>query len=467
MKKQADQLPLVLLIILPLVIVFALDLTPYSTSIKTLWKSLNTSALNDDKETWLRSANTILSYQPWQVELWNQVAQKEFELENHAEVIRSYNTILEYQPLTVEQSIFLSQSYLATGRLEKSDELWDEIIDAPDVRPEQLKHLYQIQQNAGDWLGAYRTIYRWHQLEPDQAEVQRQLVLAQILFEPEKAVESINTFRLSEFKPILVELDTIVSSDNPTYQLVIAGNIYSRLGEWEYAVQAFSKVVELDPNYAEGWAFYGNALMNTGENGFFALDKAINLSPTSKISKAYLASYWRDQNDLAKSIDLYKDLIHEEENQPVWYHELGKTYILNGDTEKALTAFQKTTELAPTNIYYWLYLAKFSGDFRLEIQTVGMPAARQAMLIDDENWEVFDVLGWLYLLEKDYTSAERFFSNAFGIAPENPMVNLHLGQLYSLQNRDDLANYYLERCINHTDDLELIELANKFLRPSK
>jgi len=465
MKKLADQLPLVLLIILPLVIVFALDLTPYSRSIHSLWKSLQNSAIREDNEEWLRSADTILSYQPWQVELWNQVAQKEFELENYAEVIRSYNTILAYQPLTVEQSIFLSQSYLATGDLKKSDEIWNEIINDPGVKPEQLKQLYPIQQNAGDWLGAYRTIDRWHQLEPDQAEAARQLVLSQILFEPGKAIESINTFKMSEFQTVLVDLNTIVASDNLTYQMVIAGNIFSRLGEWEYAVQAFSKVVELDPNYAEGWAFYGNALMNTGENGFFALDKAINLSPTSKISKAYLAAYWRDQNDLAKSIDLYNDLINEEGNQPVWYQELGNTYILSGDTEKALAAFLKTTELAPTNIYYWLNLAKFSGEFRLDIQTVGIPAARQAMLIDSENWEVFDVLGWLYLLEKDYTSAERFLSNAFGIAPENAMVNLHLGQVYSLQNRDELAKYYLERCIRLSDDSDLINLANKFLSP--
>src|SRR5690606_35649060 len=132
----------------------------------------------------------------------------------------------------------------------------------------------------------------------------------------------------------------------------------------------------------EGWAFYGNALMNTGENGYFALDKAINLSPTSKISNAYLAAYWRDQNDLAKSIMLYNDLINEEGDQPVWYQELGNTYLISGDTEKALAAYQKTTELAPTNIYYWLNLAKFSGEFRLDLQTVGIPAARQAMLID-------------------------------------------------------------------------------------
>jgi tetratricopeptide (TPR) repeat protein len=467
MKKITDQLPLVFLIILPLVIVFALDLTPYSKSINSLWNSLHTFSLNSKNEEWLRSANTILSYQPWQVALWNQLAQKEFELENHAEVIRSYNTMLMYQPLTVEQSILLSQSYLATGMVEKSDEIWDEIINDPDVKPEQLEIIYQIQQRAGDWLGAYRTIDRWHEVEPNQAEVQHQLVLSQIMFEPEKAMESINDFGLSEFQPILVDLETILDSDNPTYQMVIAGNIFSRLDEWEYAVQVFSKVVELDPNYAEGWAFYGNALMNTGENGFFALDKAINLSPSSKISKAYLAAYWRDQNDLAKSIELYYDLINEEGDEPVWYQELGNTYILNGDTEKALAAFQKTTELAPTNIFYWINLAKFSGDFRLEIQMIGIPAARQAMLIDNENWEVFDVLGWLYLLEKDYTSAERFLSNAFGIAPEKAVVNLHLGQLYSLQNRDELANYYLERCINHADDPELIELAKKFLSPSK
>jgi uncharacterized protein HemY len=75
------------------------------------------------------------------------------------------------------------------------------------------------------------------------------------------------------------------------------------------------------------------------------------------------------------------------------------------------------------------------------------------------------VIGWLYLLEREYTTAERFLSIAHQYFPESPIVNLHLGQLYSLQNRPSLANYYLEKCIKYADDEEMVSLAKKFISP--
>ena len=69
----------------------------------------------------------------------------------------------------------------------------------------------------------------------------------------------------------------------------------------------------------------------------------------------------------------------------------------------------------------------------------------------------------MYLLLNDYTTAERFLSNAYNLDTENALINLHLGQLYSLQNRNELASYYLERSIKFSEDDAIIVLAKKFL----
>lgn len=466
MKKiKGDQIHLVFLIILPMVFILALDLTPFSKSVQTMWQKLETTSLTENNELWITTASRILEYQPWQLSLWDRLATKQFEQGKFEDSINTLNFILTKKPLTIEQSILLSQAYFEIDLHEKSAEIWRRILDDPGVGPEQLKKLYKIQQKSGDWAGAYQSLKKWHQIDPNHPEALQQLLLSEILYEPEKAIQIINALALTEFDFVMTDLKTILSSDNTTYRLVLAGNIYAKLGEWNYAVEAYSKVVELDPTYAEGWAFYGNSLINTGENGYFALEKAYNLSPKSKISRAYLASYWSNQKDFQKSIKIYEELIAEDPSEPIWYLELGNTYIQIADLEQAMLAFQKTTELDPENIYYLINLARHSGEFRFEIQNIGIPAARQALLIESQNWEVYDVIGWLYLLEREYTTAERFLSIAHQYFPESPIVNLHLGQLYSLQNRPSLANYYLEKCIKYADDEEMVSLAKKFISP--
>ncbi len=465
MKKIHERVQLLLLIILPIFISFALDLQPFSRSVQKVWLVLNSTNQRQEEENWVKNTQLILRYQPWQIELWELLSQHQFRKQEYSEVITSLGAYSEYEELSIDQNIRLSQSYFFLGDYEKSKDINNLVLNEPSINSEQLEKLYKIQLEMDDWVGGYQTITKWVELDPDNSFVIKQFTLQQILFEPQNAKETIENNNLVEFQVVMDDLDLIITSDNITYQLVLAGNIFSQLNEWGFAKKAFTRVTELDPEYAEGWAFLGNSLNKNGENGYYALEKALKLSPSSKITRAFLASYWRDQLDFPKSIDIYRSLLEEEKDEPVWYQELGNTYIQMGDLDAAFEAFQITTTLAPEIPYYWLNLARFSGEYRYEIKSIGIPAARHALLIDDQNWEVKDLLGWLYILESDFTTAERFLSRAYQSMPENPLVNLHLGQLYSLQNRASLANYYLEKCISNTTDKEIVNLANKFLLP--
>jgi tetratricopeptide (TPR) repeat protein len=465
MKKHHERFQLLLLIILPLFISFALDLQPFSRSTQKVWMALISTNQSKDEKNWVNNTKLILRYQPWQIELWELLSQNQFQNEEYSDVITSLGVFSEYMDLSIDQKIRKSQSYFQLGEFEKSKDINNLVLSEPSMKSEQLEKLYRIQLELDDWAGGYKTISKWYEIDPDNPFVLKHFTLQQILFEPQKAIESIENNNLVEFQEVMDDLELIIATDNITYQSVLAGIIFSQLNEWEFAKKAFERVTELDPEYAEGWAFLGNSLNKNGENGYFALDKALKLSPSSKITRAFLASYWRDQLDYLKSVEIYQTLIEEEKEEPVWYQELGNTYIQMGDLDAAFGAFLTTTALAPDIPYYWLNLARFSGEYRYEIKSIGISAARHALLIDDQNWEVNDLLGWLYILESDFTTAERFLSRAYQSKPDSPIVNLHLGQLYSLQNRASLANYYLEKCIRKTTDEEIIDLANKFLLP--
>lgn len=463
MKEKEDRLLLFLIIFLPLFVSLAFDLTPNTKSIQNHWKNLTPLLSQNKTIEWSETASSLLRYQPWQTVLWERLATVQYEGGNYQEVIKSFEEVEKEKPLTGEQLIQLGYSYWKVDQTQKAYTAWEKVVNIPSISANQLNQLFTFQKSVHDWYGAYQTLLKWHELDPENEYVLYHLILSQLIFEPEDLEILIDDQQTQKIVTIKSDLETILESDNPLYRLVIAGNALSRLEEWDYAAYAYSHVTKLDPDYAEGWAFYGNALYHSGGNGYFALEKAINLSPTSKIARAYLASYWRNQREFIKSFELWSDLIKEEPQQPVWYQEVGNTYIQAGNLEEALIAFQKATELAPNDSYYWLNLARFCGEYRVNINEIGIPAARQALLLDDQNWQVHDLIGWMYLLLNDYTTAERFLSNAYNLDTENALINLHLGQLYSLQNRNELASYYLERSIKFSEDDAIIVLAKKFL----
>jgi len=465
LKKLEKQLPFIVAILLPIILALSLNLSPNSKTIASRWKNLEIYQNIQQQEEWIAIAESILRNQPWQANLWIRLAEKQYQRGDFNEAINSLKKSEAIEPLSVEHTILLGQVYWDANQREKAFVAWQSIIQKSDARAEDLQELVIIQQLKNDWFGAYQTLLSWQQIEPDNKDLVSPLAYSQIIFEPEAAINTISQSYNRKLQSYLPEIEIIQQEENSIYQMILSGNLLASIGEWHYATAAYAYVTRMDPEYAEGWAFYGNALMNSGKDGYPALNKALSISPESVIAKAYLASYWRIRNDFVRSLEIYQELCNDEPNQAIWQQELGHTYLLAGNPEKALQAFIKTTKIEPGNAYYWINLARFCGDYKLDIQEIGLPAARQALLIDENNWEANDTLGWLLLILEDYTSAERFLRAAYNQLPESALVNLHLGQLYYFQEKSQQSSYFLKRAVEFADDEALIQLANKFLSP--
>lgn len=465
MRKLEQILPSIIVICLPFLMALYLDVAPYSKTIESRWRSLNSNQKASQTEKWIDNARSILRQQPWQANLWIRLAEKQIQNGDLDDAIHSLKVADSISALTVDQTILLGEVYWDANQLENAYATWQTIINQKDLRADDLSALVQIQQSKNDWFGAYQTLLKWKEIDPENNDLVLPLAFSEIIFEPEAALTTITNSNNRKIQSLLPEIEIILQEENPVYQMVLSGNLLASIGEWDYASTAYAYTTRLDPEYAEGWALYGNALINSGKDGYSALNKAITISPQSIIARAYLASYWRTQNDFERSLEIYQELSSDEPGEAIWQQELGNTYIMAGNVDKALQAFIKTTKIAPGDSYYWINLARFCGEYKVEIQDIGLPAARQALLIDENNWEAFDTLGWLFLILENYTSAERFLTSAYKEAPESALVNLHLGQLFYFQNKTQLATYFLKRCIEYAENDAVIELANKFLSP--
>jgi tetratricopeptide (TPR) repeat protein len=120
--------------------------------------------------------------------------------------------------------------------------------------------------------------------------------------------------------------------------------------------------------------------------------------------------------------------------------------------------------LEPNNAFAWRTLARFSIDYNSDIRGLGLPAARQALLLVPEDPAALDLLGLAFFQLGDTISAERFLQRAIEKDATFAEAYLHLGQLYIQQQESLLARDYLRQALVLAQEKPVGEMARRLLQ---
>jgi type IV pilus biogenesis/stability protein PilW len=137
------------------------------------------------------------------------------------------------------------------------------------------------------------------------------------------------------------------------------------------AIQAYQKVIELDPTYVEA---YNN-----------------------------LGIIYQDIGDFDKALEAYQKAIEVNPKYEKAYNNLGILYFLNNRYEESAEAFQKALEINPGNIESYINLGilfKKQGEFKKAIECF-----QKALSINPFNGETYYNIGMLYEQLEDYNLA--------------------------------------------------------------
>jgi len=129
------------------------------------------------------------------------------------------------------------------------------------------------------------------------------------------------------------------------------------LADQEKAEAAFRKAIELSPNYATAYFWYGNSLISdvlrTRERLGLA-QKAIELDPRSSIISANLVNEYQRAGLVSQAEQQAKKLIEIDPDFANAHHELLDLYLWDkGDFAGALAQARKLTEIDPGNVDGW------------------------------------------------------------------------------------------------------------------
>jgi tetratricopeptide (TPR) repeat protein len=312
-------------------------------------------------------------------------------------------------------------------------------------------------QKTGDLEQASQVLQEWVALEPDDPMVYYYLGLNQSIPHPDLAVESLQQAKrldpalTTSVHTLVVNLNQASAEEDPAYRLVLTGRGLGAVDAWDLAGEAFRQATVARPDYAEAWAFLGEARQHLekpdARAALLDLQKALEINPSSVIAQALHAVYWQRQGNPDQALPSLNEAARLEPENPVWQIELGNALAAVGKLYPALEHFQAAVDLAPDDGYAWKALASYSIQFRVEVSSVGIPAARKSILFLPRDPEPLDLLGQALLSQGDVISAERFFQQAVEIDPKHSPSYLHLGMLYLQKGERDLANQALTRAV--------------------
>lgn len=386
-------------------------------------------------------------------ELWERAGNAALQTPDHS-------TALTYLQNAENAGLLSAAGYLTLGDVYRDENqtdaalaAWQTALAQGAPAPDIYSRLWKVHRAANDFPAALAALRTLTTLTPDDALAQYDLGLLLLLQDPETALTHLT--RAAELDPTLTNpvrqlqrsLRPSPDTDDPAYVLVNLGRALASQEEWPLARDAFTQAVTANPEYAEAWAFLGEAKGHLGENGLPELDTALNLSPGSLTANLLYALYQKRQGNYDLALVYLHAADNLEPDNPSVQVEIGSTLNEMGNFNAALGYFQTAVALAPRDATYLHLLAQFCFQNNTQIEEIGIPALREALVLDNQDAAALDLMGFGYYLLNDIPTAQRFLSQALELAPNDPAPWFHLALISLAQGEYPSAQEQLEHAI--------------------
>jgi len=454
--KADSNFHLYLRIILVSALVAALGLFPSIRDFNTLLQNAHQAAASGD---WSGAADYLTeaaNRYPWRDDLKIQAARYAFQAGDPKAVIAYLESRGAKAGMSQQDALMLGDAYLQNGDLVKAVNTWKQLDDSSDSA-DALQRLADLYLQEKDYPSALSYLKKLLSLDPSDGGLYYQIGLLYAVSEPLQSLPylaqaaDIDPSLADQAHSLYEKIQTANLFDRPAYTLLAAGRELANQGEWSLAGEAFKRVTEIDPDYADGWAFLGEAKQQVkqGETGTFSevglaeLEHALQLDASSVLANTFMGIYWERQQDYSQAQTYLQQAITLNPDDPYLYSELGNILSRAGDLPAAQSAFESAISHAPQDPTFYRLLAQFALDNGIQTHEIALASARQALKLNPQDPASLDMMAQVMLELRDFRSAEDYSIQALSIDQGYTPAALHLGTAYLYLGEPDLAYHWL------------------------
>lgn len=373
---------------------------------------------------------------PWRSDLWGKAGQASWRAEDPEQAIRWFAEGESRQALSLADWLAYGDSLQALGDQASALRAWQQSILQHEPTAAAYWRLAKASRQAGDFVQSIEYLRKALALAPEDADVHYELGLLLVAVSPAEALPEL--MQAAALDPALeetvrslrAELNRAFLVEDRAYQSTVAGRALASLGAWDLAAEAFSRALEADPEYAEAWAWLGEARQQTGRDGRAELEQALSLDPHSVGILALDGLYWLRNGQPQKALDSYRSAAALEPENAAWQIALGEASAAAGELAEAASFYLHATELAPEDPAAWRALALFSLDHDIDVENTGLVAARRLLRLAPDDWLSCDIAGRVAVIVRAQVEAEAHLLKAIELAPQEPAPHYHLALAY-------------------------------------
>jgi tetratricopeptide (TPR) repeat protein len=217
--------------------------------------------------------------------------------------------------------------------------------------------------------------------------------------------------------------------ESPDATAAEVGRAFLQEQDWSLAEAALERAVELAPDQARARAFLGLARERKSGEGLHDVEKALEMQPNDPAILTIHAALLRARGDPEQARDELLTAAELAPTDPAIAAELGATYTALGDLPSASAAFEQAARLAPDQPEFWLLLARFSVNQAVDLEGIGLPAARNAVALGAGEVSAWQTLGQIHSLLGNEWLADRALRRALALDPRDAETWYGIGVL--------------------------------------
>ena len=385
------------------------------------------------------------AYAPWRYDLWEQAGILALKA-GKAETAKSYlEQVRTKQELSAEGMQTMGDILDFEGDLRSAILYWENAQNAGSENLTLHWKLASAYRQLGYVEAAIQQLKMLLERGTGDAYINYNLGLLLAASDPEAApayltlAAELNPELSSKSQEIIGGIRSARRAEDQAYLFTSSGQALAAIEEWDLAAYALSKAVEFDPDFAEAWAYLGEAYQQINQGGFNELNKALELDPNSVVGNLLMALYWQRHDKFGLALINLHTAANQNPQNPVLQAEIGNTLALLGNFSAAEIHYQRAVDLAPRDPKYWQVLANFYIKYDLDLRESGLSAARQAVILAPEDASSLDVMAQVYILLDHPLIARRFLARAIEADPVYAPAQLHLGIIYLMEGKNRQA----------------------------
>ncbi|HVJ09060.1 MAG TPA: tetratricopeptide repeat protein [Acidisarcina sp.] len=261
----------------------------------------------------------------------------------------------------------LRRNYAAALSHYQQAEQWDASVPALD------KNLGQSAFRSGDYAEAIRGLSKALLSAPDSAPLRAMLGMS--YFATDKYADAAKTFaplgvsgmtdgetgyawaaslaHLGDMKKAADVLNEFQSSPRPNDVLLLAGQLWTEIGDYSRAIATFSQVLQSNPSQPRAHFDAGLAYIRWEHwpEAAQEFQKELALYPGSPDPQYHLGFVYLQQAKVAEAADLFQQVVTNHPDYANAQYELGKILLDRGQTADAVTHLELAAHLSPQADY--------------------------------------------------------------------------------------------------------------------